>query len=68
MCDNCPLNGLNGLNGLNVHLLVRVLDSSLDHVSAMVKRAPVSGRVRNKKNAKALNIASANGPTTLNVN
>ena len=60
------LNGLNGLSGLNVHPRARVLVLLPDHVSAMAKTA--LERVKNKKNAKDLNIVSVNGPTTPHVN
>ena len=60
------LNGLIGLSGPNVHPRARVLVLSPDHVSAMAKTA--LERVKNKKNAKDLNIVSVNGPTTPHVN
>ena len=60
------LNGLNGLNGPNVRLRARVLALLPDHVIAMAKTA--SEKVKNRKNAKDLNIVSVNGPTTPHVN
>ena len=60
------LNGLNGLSGLNVHPRARVLVLLPDHVNVMAKTA--LERVKNKKNAKDLNIVSVNGPTTQHVN
>ena len=60
------LNGLNGLSGPNVHPRARVLALLPGHVSAMAKTA--LEKVKNRKNAKDLNIVLVNGPNTPHVN